>query len=108
MVRLENWSAIRIPLDMYKPADMSPLQVRGLVYGHPNFRDGDDIVTSRLVRAEGRQVWTVNTKYILGEVDPDYLEWYRAGHPGREFDPDNPIYVQQEEGRGEGEDQQGN
>lgn len=106
MVRIENWSAIRIPLDMYKPAELSPLQVRGLVYGHPKFANGDDIITSALVRSEGRVVCTRNTEYILGQVDPDYLEWYRLTHPDQPFDPENPFYIE-EVGRGEGESQQG-
>ena len=93
MPRLENWEVISlIGRDSYKAPEQQALHLQGSVYGHPNFTDGQIIYTSRIVKADGRQVQTRNTLYDLGKVSPKYLEWYRKHGPGEcDLESDSPF-----------------
>jgi hypothetical protein len=47
-------------------------------------------MTSRVVKAEGRYVWTASGScYKLGAVDPDYIEFLEEN--GWNFDSESPF-----------------
>jgi hypothetical protein len=67
--RIENWYVISTPIDT--------AQLRGEVYGHPNFIEGHLIYTSAISTVtppnkgrlkKGDKVETINSIYILGEA----------------------------------------
>jgi hypothetical protein len=92
-VRMENWSVIADLRDPYKAPD-SAVCLHGKVYGHPSFLDGTEITTSPILAVSPenpREVHTCNTRYCLGEVDPDYVERRRS--IGQVFDPNRPIVL---------------
>lgn len=74
MPRLENWAVVG---DLYKAPEICVPQLRGKVYGHPRFKDGDGVVTSRIVALDvpGRFAATHNTYYQLGAPEPEWLAW---------------------------------
>lgn len=52
--------------------------------------DDIQVLTSRIVKAEGRNVTTSSgSVYILEEIDPEYLKWMRKF--GYTYNPINPI-----------------
>jgi len=61
--RLENWSC------GYK-------FLQGNVYNHPNFVNGKNVHTSKVIGKIGDKVLTKNTLYLLGEIDPEYERLY--------------------------------
>ena len=74
-VRLEQW-AICASSDVtpYTPPECIKRVLTGLVYGHPRFPDGSSVRTSELVELNLDWMWgqTCNTRYELGECDPEY------------------------------------
>jgi signal peptidase I len=51
--------------------------VQGIVKNHPEFRDGDVVITSRIVGVIGDSVTTKSgTTYELGSVDESYEAEY--------------------------------
>jgi hypothetical protein len=93
MPTINNWSIIYTPIDQYKPREMYPIKIHGTVADHPKFYEGEEITTSGVESAAGRVVKTRNSEYVLGDVDPKYLEWYRTEYPDRTFDPENPLQI---------------
>lgn len=79
--KIEQWSTYRGPFDA---PELQP-QVQGVL-------DGCHVLTSRLVRTEGRVIFTeTGSQYELGEPDPLFVEWLASND--YQFDPDNPIKV---------------
>lgn len=77
---IEKWSTYK---DAFEAPELHP-SVQGV------FADGRHVLTSRLVRAEGRRVWTEGGhEYELGEPDPLFVEWLTSHD--YQFDPANPI-----------------
>ncbi len=89
-VRLECWC---VRADPYRAPELGGAWLRGRVYGHPKFTDGDRIDTGSLVSAEGRTVRTAKTVYQLGEPDPEWLTW--MAEKGIAFDPENPVKIKE-------------
>lgn len=78
--RINVWSTYR---DAFTAPEVPPC-VQGRI---PN---GRHIITSPIVRSEGRTVWTESgSHYELGEPDPRWLEWLASND--YQFDPENPI-----------------
>lgn len=73
-MKLENWS-VRGDSSPYIPPEQRTLILRGEVYGHPRFEDGEVIWTSPIVNVDGRIVKTKNSEYELGGVEQDFLRW---------------------------------
>ena len=74
--RIEEWSVVGYN-DPYKaPEQKRTLYLVGNVYGHANHTNGKKVITSPIMHADGRTVFTLNTKYVLGKVNIDYKEWY--------------------------------
>lgn len=86
--RLEDWAVVT--LDPYSPPEYG-LCLKGTVYNHPTKPDGTRIVTSVIVKVEGRVVRTnSNTLYHLGEPEKEYLEFCRSNNTHLPLG-DNPI-----------------
>jgi hypothetical protein len=79
MIRLENWSLVQ-RFDPYKAPEAQPAFLQGAVYGHPNFNDGDHIVTSKIVNQDipnGHVITYSGTKYSLGKPSRDWVSWLK-------------------------------
>lgn len=73
MIRMENWSVCYYPTDPYGSPEQCTAILRGQVYGHPRFSEGQNISTSSIVGKIDDKVATASgSVYILGEVDPNY------------------------------------
>lgn len=79
MRTLECWSTHRGPFQ----APEIPPSIRGRL-------DGKQVITSPVIRSEGKRVWTESgSEYLLGEPDAKWLEWLASND--YQFDPVNPI-----------------
>lgn len=93
MYKIENWSVIQKYIDPYKsPEQLQGASICGNVYGHPKWEDGHHITTSSIIHVEGRNVFTRNSKYILGSASSDYREWYENNH-NKPFNEDDHFNV---------------
>lgn len=76
IVKIENWSvSYSKSANPYYPPEVVPKALCGKVYGHPKKEDGSYVRTTGVVDGEKNRVETYNTIYILGKVDPNYVEW---------------------------------
>jgi hypothetical protein len=87
--RLENWLVIGKG-ETYTPPEMKTMCLAGKVFGHPDFEDGEKVITSRVMHAEGKKVLTYNTAYILGKVSKEYHDWYVKEYE-KPFNEDSPF-----------------
>lgn len=78
-VRLEQWSISGLWPGWQAPNGSQPdyleIKLNGEVYGHDRFDDGERVSSSVILNVQGRKIETHNTIYILGEIDPKYLQW---------------------------------
>lgn len=92
-VFLHNWAIVDGLNDPYMAPERRGIRIRGEVFGHDNFADGEKVTTGIVRDVNGREVYTntsSNSYYILvGPPKQDYLDWLKEH--GFEFDPDNPI-----------------
>jgi len=85
---LIHWRTVRCPhespRDRFKaPEQLDHFHLVGIV-------DGKTKTTSRVVRSEGRDVWTkAGTHYHLGPVAPDFAAWLMEN--GLAIDDADPI-----------------
>ena len=82
IVRLENWSYGEDPYENspYMAPELRRKVLHGEVYGHPRFKDGAEVTTSRVVEMnpiEKTAVTSSGTHYQLGKPDPEYAEEMR-------------------------------
>jgi len=95
MYALKEWSVLftnRME-DPYKPPEIYTRCISGKVYGNPNFNDGDEVVTSKIHKVQGRIVITHSGSVyeLVGDPSDDYLEFMKE--IGVPYDEDNPIQV---------------
>jgi len=66
-MRLENWKIVYRPMSMV--GIKIPLYACGNVYGNPKFKDGTDILTSKIKEYDekNKTITTRNSVYQLGE-----------------------------------------
>ena len=84
--RLEHWSIEEATPDGYKDPQLPRGMVaRGIVYSHPRFEDGAEILTSniRSMDTETHSMQTVRSQYILGTMSPSYEKWRMAQGLGK-------------------------
>lgn len=77
---LQNWyitEPYNKVLDAYTPPELRDKAISGEVYNHPNFEDGTRVLTSTVIRIKGMMAETLNSKYVLGVPEKEYLEWCR-------------------------------
>jgi len=76
-VRIENWSVVDPEPDPYTAPEMRRSCLRGAVYNHPRFPDGEEIRTSSIMKKDEDIIITFSgTRYKLGYVDPLYEETF--------------------------------
>ena len=81
--KMRNWSIVGAQLTPYQAPEMQTKQLRGEVFGHERFADGERVTTSTILERRGHEVVTENTTYWLDmkDVCPDYLVWcVKNGH----------------------------
>jgi hypothetical protein len=77
-IYIDKWSIGAIGTSYTAPESIRSV-LQGKVYGHPNFENGSEVFTSRILDiqlAEGI-VRTVNTVYKLLEPDKKWIDWLR-------------------------------
>ena len=82
-VLIENWSVIDGQRNQEFIAPECRLyKLHGNVYGHPGFNDGDPVNTGILIAVNipDKTASTTNTKYRLGEPDPQFVEFLKERH----------------------------
>ena len=91
LVKLNNWAVVFGGSNPYLAPELIRPHLTGEVHGHPNFEDGETIMTSQIMEAEGTLVTTSNTIYSLGNVCPDFARW--CEREGIDLDPENPFKI---------------
>lgn len=90
IIRLENWSVVEKPTDdPYRPPETLPTILAGNVYNHPRLENGVKVLTSKIIEMSVKNGFakTHNTDYILGDPDPEFLEWvYKSGHKIEDYE----------------------
>jgi hypothetical protein len=76
---LENWSIAEEPGDVFQAPECRRKFAQGNVSGHPRFEDGEHIYTSTIVRHDypNRTIYTQNSTYRLGKIDPGYVAYMK-------------------------------
>ena len=91
---MENWSIVAGSSEEQSPY-LAPELIRphlhGEVYGHPNFKEGERIMTAPITICEGLVAETPNTLYYLGLISYDFAKWCEK--QGIILDPENPIKI---------------
>lgn len=88
-IKIDNWSICNQDDNPYQAPEVKKDCLRGKVYGHPDHADGEYIITSVILEADGQYARTRNNLYILSNIDPRYLEWLENNDMG--YNPSNPI-----------------
>jgi hypothetical protein len=84
VITLANWELVGSRAQRVRP-HFAPAHLSGFVD-----LDGECIITSKVVAAEGRTVTTHSgSRYLLGSPLPAYVDWL-AGL-GLELDDENPL-----------------
>jgi len=88
LVRVECWSVVSGGTD---PETDPSVCISGVLYGHPEYPDGEDKTPpSRIVSSKGRVVTTADGReYVLGRPDPGYLAFAKA--QGWTYNPKDPL-----------------
>lgn len=90
MVRIEDWSIVQKPLSVYDSPEMRCAYLQGIVYGHPQKKDGTQVITSRIVLSHKTVVATQSGNiYRLGSPSKNYIKW--LNDVGYDFNPNEPI-----------------
>lgn len=98
-VYINNWSVVESPdLDGYDPRyavpEMRVLRLRGEVKNHPDYPDGEIVMSSGIASVNGRKVTVRSGKtYVLLEPDPSYVEYCVKNNMHNPIDTVNPIKV---------------
>ena len=72
--RLENWAVVGLG-GPYTAPECRVQALRGEVYDHPGFSDGETVTSSELTFLKGGIAKTKNTKYELGMPEGEYVGW---------------------------------
>ena len=83
MARLENWFVTKKYPSEYAAPEQGYIVLCGIVYEHPEIKDGSPITTTRLemLYPDGCIAKTKNTSYTLGQPDDDWVEYlHQNGH----------------------------
>lgn len=90
MVNIENWCLIGKKEHHYAAPETITVHLAGTVYGHPLYKDGTEVVTSTIMHTDGKEVNTLNRKYVLGSVRPDFKKWYEEKYQ-KKFNEEAPF-----------------
>jgi len=90
MITLHNWSTGYSSDNPYAAPEQNPTCLKGNVYGHPRFNDGDCVTTTAIEKIEGRIITTYSGSiYRLGRPNQKWLHWLKKN--GYTYDPKNPV-----------------
>lgn len=92
-VVIEDWGVVAKTKDIYKAPEQFSSHLSGKVFGHPLHEDGKNVVTSSIMHVCGKEIFTRNTKYVLGKVSQEYKNWYFEFY-GKEINEENPFLLQ--------------
>jgi len=95
---LDNWSVTE-DNDPYKPPEMRGKQVQGTVVkmevhtekGKSRDWMGKHVLSGYIVSIKGRKVFTTNSIYVLGKIDPKYAKWSESEGYVQHLDEKEPI-----------------
>ena len=91
--KLHNWKTVASNGSPYQAPETLSLCLKGDVYGHERFRDGDRVKTSRVVEAKGRRVFTKSgSAYKLGRINPKFRKFLKKHRP--DWNWRNPITIE--------------
>ena len=88
IVRIENWYLVS-NADGDKSAVSVAYRLRGDVYGHPQYKDGERITTSEISALDGNIVQCKSRVYYLGQASKKYVD--SLEEDGIVYDMANPI-----------------
>lgn len=79
-ILLDDWTLFASDPGILQEADPTKLELgqfrlMGRVYGHPKIEDGQIVLTSALLGAESKIVFTHNTSYKLGKPSDKHIDW---------------------------------
>jgi len=82
LVRIDNWSVVM---------DRGRVRLKGNAHNHPSpeIQEGEVVITSEIVSAEGNQVLCESRLYELGTVKPDFER--KCAEKGIALDRQNPA-----------------
>ena len=78
--KLEDWSVVCLDENPYLAPELKTVKLQGTIFDdNRGFLDGCLVLTSKLVRlnVETKTAQTLNTTYILGNIDPEYDKWLK-------------------------------
>jgi len=75
MPTLNNWTLTMRPIDPYLAIEYKYYALLGNVTGHPNFEDGHQITTQRLLSIKDGVAATQSRDYRLGMPDPKFVAY---------------------------------
>ena len=81
MIRLENWSML--DGNPYLADEIKEGFLLGSVYGHSEFEDGEQIVTSCIIEINVRRglaKTSSGSEYILGRPHPEWVLWLKENN----------------------------
>jgi len=73
-VFLEDWAVVGNS-NPYTAPENRTQSLKGVVSGHPFHADGERVRTSAIQEVCGNLVVTYSRKYILGNPNPEYVQW---------------------------------
>jgi len=79
VIKLENWSTVSTD-SPYTAPELIRLRLKGKVYGHPKFENGESIITSPIVKLDidNRIAQTYSGKiYTLASPDKKWVQLLR-------------------------------
>jgi len=89
IVHIDDWSVIESIENPYKAPEQAYICLNGKVYDHPRHQSGKRVISTKVVKSQGRTVETENTHYVLGDINGGYKKWLDS--VGVEFDELNPV-----------------
>ena len=91
-IKITNWS-VAGENSPYLAPELIQIRLNGEVYNHPKFKDGSEITTSIIKKADGLKITTQSgSKYLLDKIDPKYKKWIDKNY-NKPWDEKNPIII---------------
>lgn len=78
--RMENWEVVGKIESAYSSPESATMHIKGEIYGHPKYEDGEVVVTSKIIETDGTHIKTFYHCYTLGYPHPRYEKWYLDKH----------------------------
>jgi hypothetical protein len=76
---IDQWEVVGT-VDSYLPPESQSVEIRGYIYGHSDWSDGELIHTSPIVSVEGNLVKTTHNTYRLLKANSRYYNYCLANN----------------------------